>query len=156
MRKCRNCLCRTCVNVCCDQKNCLGKKKECNRHIGFRQMSIFDTQELKSSKTPRHSWSYYGITKERYKELTAMIRSKEYAHIASSAAHRANETLSEYILSSVMEKRSYEGVEWLDGHRIPCGRTDFYGYRRLFLSLFDKELKKMEKHKNTGKDGNYE
>ena len=145
MRKCRNCLCRTCVNVCCDKRNCPEKKKECERYSGFRQISIFDAPEPKSKKAPRHSWQYYGISRQRYKELTALIRSGRYAPIASPAAHTANEDIAAYILASIIENRSYEGVEWLDGHRIPCGRTDFYGYRRYFYYLFDKELRRIGK-----------
>lgn len=145
MRKCRNCICQTCVNVCCDKRNCQGKKKECKRYSGFRQMSIFDVDQPTPKKAPRHSWQYYGITRQRYKELAALIRSGKYASLASSAAHTANEMLSGYILCSIIEKRSYEGVEWLDGHRIPCGRTDFYGYRRYFFSIFDKEMRRIGK-----------
>ena len=40
-RKCRSCLCRTCLNVCrCEE--CIGKKESCENYSGFRQLSIFD------------------------------------------------------------------------------------------------------------------
>lgn len=145
MRKCRNCLCKTCINVCCDRKNCIGKKKECKRYSGFRQISIIEVEQPKPKKAPRHSWQYYGITRQRYKELTALIRSGKYDSLASSAAHAANKDIAAYILASIIENRSYEGVEWLNGHRIPCGRTDFYGYRRYFFSIFDKEMRRIGK-----------
>lgn len=145
-RKCRNCLCRTCINVCCDGRNCLGKKRECKKYCEFRQQSIFDAPQKRYQKAPRHSWQHYGITKQRRRELTDMIRSREYVSLASSAAHTANENISEYILLSVMKKHSYEGVEYAEGlGRIPCGRTDFYGYRRYFYYLFDKELRRIGK-----------
>ncbi|NBH15599.1 hypothetical protein D3Z36_15915 [Lachnospiraceae bacterium] len=145
MRKCRNCLCKTCMDACCDKRNCQGKKKECKRHSGFQQMSIFDTLGPKQKKAPRYPWSYYGISKQRYKELTDIIRSEKYSSLASSAAHTANKDIAAYILASIIGNFSYEGVEWLDGHRIPCGRTDFYGYRRFFYSIFDKELRRIGK-----------
>jgi len=64
--------------------------------------------------------------------------------MARQVAHTANKDITEYILISVMENRSYEGIEYIEGlGRIPCGRTDFYGYRRLFFSLLDKEFRKI-------------
>lgn len=32
-----------------------------------------------------------------------------------------------------------------------CGRSDFYGYRRLFYHLFDREVKKMTNHEKLAK-----
>lgn len=145
-RKCDACLCRTCLKTCCDSKNCKGKVEKCKRCSGFRQLSIFDTPKPQSKKAPRHSWEYYDITKQRYRELTDMIRSGIYASLASSAAHTAAPDIAEYILLSVMEKRSYEGVEYAEWiGRIPCGRTDFYGYRRYFYHLFDLEVRRIGK-----------
>lgn len=144
MRKCRNCLCRTCTNVCCDKKKCPGKKKECGGYSGFRQISIFDAPQNPRKKAPRHSWEYYGITKERYRALNVAIRSGRYAAVARQAAREASESIAEYILLSAMEKRSYEGVEYPEGlGRIPCGRTDFYGYRREFYHRLDLRLREM-------------
>lgn len=146
MRKCRNCLCCTCIKSCKCQ-NCKGKIKECKRYSGFRQLSIFDIlndpqeKEQECKAAPRHPWSYYGITKERYRQLTEYIRSGEYASLAQSAALIANKDIAQYILLSVTKNKSYEGVEYAEGFgRIPCGRTDFYGYRRLFYHLLNKKL----------------
>lgn len=51
--------------------------------------------------------------------------------------------IAQYILVSVMKNKSYEGIEYVEGlGRIPCGRPDFYGYRRLFYHLLDEELKR--------------
>lgn len=148
-RKCHTCLCRTCLNVCkCE--GCTGKKESCERYIGFRQLSIFEQQaNPQYHSVPRHSWQHYGITKERYRQLTEYIQSGRYAYIASQAAHTANETIAEYILLSVKENKSYDAlrVKWelKEMERIPYCRTDFYGIRRYFMSLFDKEMRRIGK-----------
>ena len=149
-RKCHTCLCRTCLNTCCNRKKCPGKKTECKRYSGFRQLSIFEQPpEPQYQKAPRYSWQHYGISKERYRQLTEYIRSGEYAHIASQAAHTANEDIAGYMIKSVMENLSYEGLQRLWDlkkiERMACGRSDFYGYRRYFFSIFDKELRRIGK-----------
>lgn len=148
-RRCRNCLCRSCFISCCGLNGCNGKKKKCRRYSGFRQLSIFDTPpKPKYQKAPRHSWEYYGITKKRYNELTDMIRSGRYAALASSAAHAACESLSEYILLTVIKNVSYDTLQkkWELGEieQIPYCRTDFYGYRRYFMHLFNEKVKEIE------------
>lgn len=149
MRKCRNCLCRTCIKAC-KCRGCNGKIKECKRYSGFRQLSIFDAPpEPKYQKAPRYSWEHYGITKERYKQLTEYIQSGRYVSIASQAAHRANKDIAEYILLSVTKNKSYDELqkkwELREIERIPCCRTDFYGYRRYFYHLFNEKIKEMGK-----------
>lgn len=149
MRKCRNCLCRTCIKSC-KCHNCKGKIKECKRYSGFRQLSIFnDPQEPKYQKAPRYPWSYYGITKDRYKQLTEYIRSGRYTDIASQAAKEANKDIAEYILLSVTKNKSYDELqkkwELREIERMACGRSDFYGYRRYFYSLVDRELRRIGK-----------
>ena len=105
--------------------------------------------EPKYQKAPRHPWSYYDISKERYKQLTEYIRSGEYASIASQAAHRANKMLSSYIIMSIEKNLSYEGLERLwqlkEIERMACGRSDFYGWRREFYGLFNEKIKEMGK-----------
>lgn len=148
-RKCHTCLCRTCLNVCkCE--GCTGKKESCERYSGFRQLNIFEqppTQQYHS--VPRHSWPHYGITKERYRQLTEYIQSGRYAHIASRAAHTANKDIAEYLIISIAENKSYDALEkmWARGkiERIPYGKTDFYGIRRYFMHLVDLELRKIGK-----------
>lgn len=89
--KCHTCLCRTCLNTCCDRKNCTEKKEICENYKGFRQLSIFEPQlQPQYQSAPRHSLSYYGISKAREKQLTEYIQSGRYASLASQAAHRAN------------------------------------------------------------------
>lgn len=149
MRKCRNCLCRTCIKSC-KCRGCKGKIKECKRYSGFRQLSIFDPPPQPTyQKAPRHPWSYYDISKERHKQLTEYIRSGEYASLASQAAHRANKTIARYILLSIEKNLSYEGLQRLwqlrEIERMPCGRSDFYGWRRYTYSLIDKEFRRIGK-----------
>lgn len=149
-RKCHTCLCRTCLNTCCDRKNCIGKKEACENYTGFRQMSIFEPPpQQKHQSAPRHSRKYYGISKERHRQLKEYIRSGRYASLASSAAHTANKDIAEYILLSVKENLSYEGLQRLWDlkkiERMACGRSDFYGYQSLFYSLFDSEMRRIEK-----------
>jgi hypothetical protein len=113
-------------------------------------LSIFEQQaNPQYHSVPRHSWRHYGITKERRKQLTEYIQSGRYASLASQAAHTANETIAEYILLSVKENKSYDAlrVKWelKEMERIPYCRTDFYGIRRYFISLFDEEMRRIGK-----------
>lgn len=148
--KCHTCLCRTCLDTCCDRKNCTGKKESCENYSGFRQLSIFEppTQSRYESAS-RHSWQYYGISKERYKQLTEYIQSGRYTSVARQAAHTANKDIAEYILLSVTEILSYDELQKMwelkKIERMACCRTDFYGYRRLFYSLFNRELRRIGK-----------
>lgn len=148
-RKCHTCLCRTCLNVCkCE--GCTRKKESCDRYSGFRQLSIFEQQaNPRSHSVPRHSWQHYGITKERYSQLTQYIQSGGYTSLASQAAHTANEMIAEYILLSVTQNKSYDAlrVKWelKEMERIPYCRTDFYGIRRYAIHLFDLEMRKIGK-----------
>lgn len=148
-RKCHTCLCRTCLNVCkCE--GCAGKKESCDRYSGFRQSSIFEQQSNpQHHSVPRHSWQHYGISKERYRQLTEYIQSGRYASLASQAAHTANEMIAEYILLSVTQNKSYDAlrVKWelKEMERIPYCRTDFYGWRRYTMHLFDLEMRKIGK-----------
>ena len=146
-RKCHTCLCRTCFVVCEKCQNCTGKKESCKNYSGFRQLSIFEPPaEQKYQKSPRYPWSHYGITKERYRQLTEYIQSGRYSSLASQAAHTANETIAEYLIKSIVENKSYDKLEFDDKlGRICYGRTDFYGCRRFFYHLFDLELKKIGK-----------
>lgn len=148
-RKCRYCLCRTCIKSCYCH-DCDKKIKECKKYSGFKQLNIFESHpETKYHKAPRYSWQYYGISKERYRQLTEYIQSGRYASAARQAAHRACKEFEEYILLSVMKNLSYEGLEklWARGdiERMPCGRSDFYGWRRYFFSIFDRELRMIGK-----------
>lgn len=96
----------------------------------------------KYQRAPRAAWNTYGISRERYLALRAAVRSGKYDDAARSAAEEANSSIAQYILISVMKNKSYEGIEYIEGlGRIPCGRTDFYGYRRLFYHIFDSKIR---------------
>ena len=149
-RRCYTCICRICLSVCGKCTDCKGKRESCEDYNGFWQESIFDIpQEQQYQGAPRHPIEYYGLTDERVDELEKMIRSGRYDHLASQAAHVANEAIAEYILLSVTQNKSYDvlRVKWelKEMERIPYCRTDFYGIRRYFYSLFDKELRRIGK-----------
>lgn len=89
----------------------------------------------------RASWEDYGISRERYIELRAAVISGRYDDLVRTAAEAANKDIAEQIILSVRENKTYEGVEYTEKlGRIPCGRSDFYGYRRLFYHLLDKQM----------------
>ncbi len=152
-RKCHTCLCQTCLTVCGKCTDCKEKTEFCDGYNGFWQESIFGThQEPQYHSVPRRSWQHYGISKERYRQLTEYIQSGRYTSVARQAAHTANETIAEYILLSVTQNKSYDAlrVKWelKEMERIPYCRTDFYGIRRYFYYLFDLEVRKEECMKN--------
>lgn len=146
--KCHACLCNTCLNTCCDRKNCTGKKEVCENYNGFQQLSIFDPPPQYQS-APRHSWQHYGISKERYRKLTEYIQSGRYAPASRQAAHIANKDIAKYLVMSVVENLSYDELQKMwelkKIERMACCRTDFYGYRRLFYHLFDLEVGRIGK-----------
>ncbi len=150
MHKCRNCMCRSCLNTCCDRKNCIGKKTECKRYRGFRQLNIFDQTVSCHKKLIRdYTWQDYGISKKRYKELKELCQSGEYASLVRSAAHTAALDIEEYIYLSATKNMSYRALEvkWELGEmeRMPYNHNDFYGYRRYFFSILDEELRRIGK-----------
>lgn len=148
-RKCNTCLCRTCLNVCGKCSGCKEKIESCENYNGFRQINIFETKQQQSKSSPRHSWKYYGIDKKRYNQLVEYVRSGRYAALASYSANMANKTISMYILLSVKENKSYDALkakwELREMEQIPYCRTDFYGIRRYFFSILDKELRRIGK-----------
>lgn len=93
----------------------------------------------------RASYADYGITPERLEELMMIARAGKHDDLVRSAAYTANQDLAEYILLSVTQNKSYDVLEkmWAQGkiERIPYGKTDFYGARRLFFHCLDVALK---------------
>ncbi len=116
------------------------------KYIIHGQMSIFDLPpDLSFRRAPRYSFDNYGITKKRYRQLTEYVRSGIYYDIAMQSARTAGGMIADQILSSIAENKSYDSIEYSDGlHRISCGRTDFYGYRRYFYYIFDGKVKEIE------------
>lgn len=149
-RSCRNCLCCTCMNICCDYRNCIGKRKECEKYALFEQLQLFaEVPEEKYKATPRESLGQYGITKARYRQLTKYIQSQKYDSIVQLAAHTANKMIARYILLSITQNKSYDALrakwELKEMEQIPYCRTDFYGIRRYAIHLFDLEMRKIGK-----------
>ena len=151
MRKCRNCLCRTCMSVCCDRRDCPGKKRLCDSYNKVEQ-ERFDFLPPKEiyRPPPRATWEDYGLReKKRRDQLVEMAQSDEYAEIARNCAHIAAPEIETYILLATKENLSYEGLErlWSLGkiERMPYGKTDFYGIRRYFFSIFNEKMKDIGK-----------
>ena len=83
---------------------------------------------------PRRGYDFYGLDKQRIKELQSLCRAGIYPPEKLQEACDGFEWLAPWILLSVQRKLSYDHLEfdWKLG-RIPAGRSDFYGYRRLFF-----------------------
>lgn len=145
-RKCHSCLCWTCLNICCDRKKCECKIESCEKYNGFDQLVVFKpTPQFLYKAAPRKSLNDYGITKDRYDELRQIARSEKYNHIVCEITHKTNKDIAEYLLLSILKGKTYENVEYAEEFgRIPCGRTDFYGYRRLFYHFLDEKIKEIE------------
>lgn len=151
--KCRNrsCKCRTCLknnaDSHCGCARCKGKKRRCRSYEGYEQVQFSFVPEVRYRSAPRASWEDYGISKERYGRLTEYIKSGRYASVARQAAHTANKDIAEYILLSAEENLSYDELQKMwelkKIERMACGRSDFYGYRRLFYSIMNEELRRI-------------
>ena len=91
------------------------------------------------------SYKEYNIEKNRYKKLRKMCTMEKYNDIVQRIAYETNKEIAEYIILSVREKISYDNFDLPKYQekfgKIKIGRTDFYGYRRLFYHLFDQYLK---------------
>lgn len=99
----------------------------------------------KNTKDIRASWQDYGISKERYLELQEVVRSGRYEAVVRFAAYTANKDIADYLIKSVVECKSYDELQkkWDLGEieRMPFGRSNFYGIRRLFFHYLDLALK---------------
>lgn len=88
-----------------------------------------------------YSWSDYGISKERKKELGKMAQKSQYKYAVRMSAYITAPYIAEWLIESVSKHKTYELIEFDAklGH-IPCGRTDFYAHRRRFYNIFRKIL----------------
>lgn len=85
-----------------------------------------------------YTWKDYGITKDRKIELKVLARLKENKNAVELAAYRTDALIAQWMIKSVTKGKSYDDIQVdTDLGTIPCGRTDFYGYRRLFFYYFD-------------------
>ena len=136
MRKCcQNCLCSSCLNICgcceCNKPN--HAKAQCEQYRAFKQISIFDLYR-ESHKLPRDkTYTDYGISQKQYREMREKCRKGEYSRDQLLNACKGFEFIAPWIILSVTQGKSYDKLEYdLRLGRIPCGRTDFYGFRRMF------------------------
>ncbi len=100
-------------------------------------------ESRKESKgAPRSGFDAYNISRVRYLELRGGCASGRLSPETLRKACRGFEFLMEWIVMSVTKKRSYDCLEYdRQLGRIPCGRTDFYGFRRKFYNNLDTMLK---------------
>jgi len=97
-----------------------------------------------------YSWEDYGIDKDRLNVLKEYCKDEQYKEQVISAAYLAEPYIAKWIIKSVCTGKTYEGIEFdRKLGRIPCGRTDFYGYRRRFYEIFNSEIIKMKNGTNS-------
>lgn len=131
-----------------DKINNQRKNWRAENHDKVQQYNL-EYWEHKAGKTKgiRASWRDYEITPERLNELMEIVKSNNYDTVVLSAARKADEKAAGHIIISVKENASYEALEakWAAGkiEKIPLGRSDFYGVRRLFFHYLDIALRKM-------------
>lgn len=100
----------------------------------------------KKRKVSRPGYLYLGITPERAKELKHMCRSGAFDLETMRLACGGDlEFISKWLVLSVQRNLSYDDLEiaYVQGRieRIPCGRSNFYSYRRLFFRNLDEAIK---------------
>lgn len=94
----------------------------------------------------RVTYNSYGISKKQYKKMKEMCKEGKYIEEIKKAAGRTNRDIAEYLIKSVTEGKSYDTLEFDNKlGRIPCGRTDFYAFRRLFYFYLKQELNNVSK-----------
>ena len=73
----------------------------------------FPSKREKPKPMRDYTWRDYGISKARYNALKEICQRGEYPSLTRSAAHTAAPEIEEYILLSVRENISYDGLERL-------------------------------------------
>lgn len=96
----------------------------------------------------RESYSHYGLTGKEARAIMKECRAGNHAGELRAAAHKAAPFAAEYIIQSVTKKLSYDFfmVKWelREIERMPCGRSDFYGFRRQTIAILRDLLRKKE------------
>lgn len=107
---------------------------------------IDDRNVNKRKSAPRVPWEGYGLGDKAYRKKLSMIcQSKEYEGIVKDLAYKICPDIAGHLAKSVMKNRSYDKIEFdLELGRICVGKTDFYGYRRLFYHNLDVALKEKD------------
>lgn len=97
-----------------------------------KEKQIIGTETIR-----RLSYEEYGISKERLAELRSGCRAGIYPSEMLSDACNGFEFVRQWILLSVTKNRSYDLIEYSKWGRIPCGRSNFYSFRRRFYYNLD-------------------
>lgn len=99
------------------------------------------------NRAPRLSFAEYGISVVRYEELRDGCKAGKYGItvLRQACIIGIPEEIRAFVIKSVVENQSYDDLEFdLKLGRIPCGRTNFYGYRRAFYHNLDCLLRDQE------------
>ncbi len=92
----------------------------------------------------RKSYADYGITDEKVKGLLRECRAGKHGAEVRTAAYKINPLIAEYIILSIMNKKSYDALkikmELGEMECIPFGRSDFYALRLHTLVILDNML----------------
>lgn len=81
------------------------------------------------------TWSDYGITRERVRELKKYCRSAIDTSLIEEAARRANKPIVKELVDGLTRGLSYSKLT-IDGY-VPIGQKDFYGYKKYTLSILN-------------------
>jgi len=94
----------------------------------------------------RRSYADYGLTGRRAKELLEECHAGKYGAQVRKSAYKACPPAAEHIILSIMQKKSYDMLEFdMVLGRVPVGRTDFYWHRRHTLAILNNMLAGKEK-----------
>lgn len=120
-------------------------------------MSKGNLSRTEYQRAPRFSYSEYGISRARYLELRNGCAEGKYSSKTLSKACRGLEFVKPWIILSVTKDKSYDELqkkwELKEIERMPCCRTDFYGWRRKFYYNLDCLLKNEQGNSTTkGRD----
>lgn len=98
-------------------------------------------------KKPRDvTYSDYGLTKERIRFLKSCCRAGTHEDLINDCIQNACNFIAPQMSLSVKFGIAYDRLEYTKEYgRIPCGRTDFYGYQRLFYHLLDVNMNRVQR-----------
>lgn len=81
------------------------------------------------------TWSDYGITRERLRELKNYCHSAIDTSLIEEAARRANKSIVKELVDSLTRGLSYSKLT-INGY-VPIGQKDFYGYKKYTLAILN-------------------
>ena len=86
-------------------------------------------------RTRQKGLQYYGISKERNRELLALARLEHNRGLLLHAAEESNPQIARYLVKGLSQGVSY--AEMYKREFVPLPEKDFYGYRRKALAIFN-------------------